>query len=269
MTQTKDKGRALNGHPSPKIVAADVLTAVILLAGVWVIEAVKIVFPKGLPFLLRLGLTTIELTTLVYLIGTFFTAIAWAYRGLDSAISVVTSSELWKNVSRTFQYIFWDCPNTWKTIHVWRQVTPQVTSVLSWSIGGFSSWLLLKLLANRSEYPGIAFLSVLTLVSHLIIWRAIFRRTNRTRPAWLMAFFLATGFLLILIWDLTHTKFSKPFTWDDKVYYWTVAHINQLSNNAVKLVAICSLVAFCNIILVIIGHLGRDSIRQNDAVAEC
>src|SRR4051812_24436309 len=86
---------------SPKNIAAEMVTAIVLLSGTWGVEWVKGRFDRGVPTLAMASLTLGELTVLLYFVRSTIRATVWAVNELREAISSTGLDNVFGRLSRT------------------------------------------------------------------------------------------------------------------------------------------------------------------------
>lgn len=91
---------------SPKTIAAEMLTSLILLAGSWGLEWLRSRFEHGVPTLTAASITTSELTIFLYVLRSFVRAIAWAIGEIRDAVSTAGLGNLFGRFHETLKKVF-------------------------------------------------------------------------------------------------------------------------------------------------------------------
>lgn len=87
------------GHPeptSPRSVAADALVSIILLSSTLVAEIIKDRLPKGVPLIVTVILTVIELTMAIYFVVVLVHAIGYAFTEVEKVQASVEGTRSWQ-----------------------------------------------------------------------------------------------------------------------------------------------------------------------------
>ncbi|SRR6266498_376265 len=99
-------GTSQEDRTTPKAIAYDVLSSLILLGGAWVIEQIKTLFPPpGPPAILLIILNISELTLLGYFIVALLRAVISIFREVDVLISLSKEGQTIKSIVKSVKAV--------------------------------------------------------------------------------------------------------------------------------------------------------------------